>query len=383
MTRILSMIITAAMIVPSLIPQLTDVTLPSGIEEEEIDEEVGDFTDGHDDISAGLMFSIFTPNEVLHETYRGQQDIDEDIDVSEESVFKWGSITKLLTWVSVMQLVEADRIDLNEDVDVYLPDDFLEDFEYDDPVTMLDLMNHQGGFQDEIPDLFVTELPDDYSLEEELQDNQPEQLYEPGEVTAYSNWGAALAGYIVEEVSGQPFYEYVHENILDPLDMNDTALAPDLRDDTEIRKAGEEAVGHLPSIASSEDEQRYMPLYPAGSAVGTMPDLVTFAQSLFPSNTDTLLFNDDAALESMFDATETYGDTEAPRNAHGFRVRLFDNAVYGHSGNTNSFTANLLLDIEEEIGYVMMANEAQEVTYNFLFPQDIFGDRTMPGDYDD
>ena len=368
------MLISSAMIIRSLFAPFINVTLPSGIEEEDLDGEVEGFIEENDDIDAGVMFAIFTPVEIIHETYEGQQNLEEDIEVSSDSVFEWGSVTKLLTWVSVMQLVEDDAIDLEEDVTEYLPDDFLDEFEHDEPVTMVHLMNHQGGFQDEIAELFVTDIPDDYSLKDEIEDNQPDQLYEPGTVTSYSNWGTALAGYIVEVVSGQPFYEYVHENILGPLDMDETALAPDLSDDSEIRDSRSDTTGYLPAMPPTGEEQRHMLLYPAGAAVSTLPDFVTFAQALFPSNSDTPLFDDDGTLESMFEITQYYGETDNARNAHGFLVTNFENPVYGHSGNTNAFTSNLLIDIEEDIGYVVMANEAQEVTYNFMLAQTIFGD---------
>lgn len=368
------MLISSAMIIRSLFTSFTDVTLPSGIEEDDLDDEIEDFMSENDEVDTAVMFAVFTPVEVIHETYEGEQNLDEEIDVSRESVFEWGSVTKLLTWISVMQLVEDDLIDLEGDITEYLPDEFLDEFEQDDPVTMIHLMNHQGGFRDEIADLFVTDIPDNYSLEEEIKEHQPDQLYEPGAVTSYSNWGTALAGYIVEELSGQPFYEYVHDNILGPLDMDETALAPDLSDNPEIREARADTAGYLPSIPPTAEEQRHILLYPAGSAVSTLPDLVTFAQALFPSNNDTPLFDDRETMESMFEISQYYGDTDNPRNAHGFMVTNFDNPVYGHSGNTNAFTSNLLIDIEEDVGYAVMANEAQEVTYNFLLPETIFGD---------
>lgn len=368
------MLIGSAMIIPSLFAPYINVTLPSGIEEEDVDDEVEDFMEENDSVNTGVMFAIFTPAEVIHETYEGEQNLDENIDVSSETVFEWGSVTKLLTWISVMQLVEEGLIDLDEEVTEYLPDGFLDDFEQDEPVTMMHLMNHQGGFHDEIADLFVTDIPDSYSLADQLEEHQPDQLYEPGSVTSYSNWGTALAGYIVEEISGQPFYEYVHENILSPLDMEETAVAPDLSDNPDVSEARADSTGYLSSSPPTAEDQRHILLYPAGSAVSTLPDFITFAQALFPSSNNTSLFDDAETLETMFEITQYYGDTDHPRNAHGFLVTNYENPVYGHSGNTNAFTSNLLIDIEEDIGYVVMSNEAQEVTYNFLLAETIFGE---------
>lgn len=347
--------------------------LPSGTDTEDIDKAVETFMATHDDIEAGLMFSIFTPNDVLHETYTGYQNIEAEIPVSDTSVFEWGSVSKLLTWVSVMQLAEEGLLDLEADITVYLPETMTEALNYTEPVTMINLMNHQGGFQEQISGLFVSDRPENVSLQNVLTDNQPLQIYAPGTVTAYSNWGAALAGYIVEAVSGQPFYEYVHENIFTPLNMTDTALGPDLRDHPEIHDRSLESTGYIPADPPDADEKRYLPMYPAGAAVSTLPDLVTFAQALFPSNENTPLFNDDETLAKMFEATDFYGDSDAPRSAHGMLVTMFKHPLYGHGGNTIAFSANLLLDIETDVGYIVMANQAQEFTYSFQFPEVIFG----------
>lgn len=345
-------------------------TFSLNAEASELREDIDTFRDDQNHYSSDIMYAVFSLDEVLYENYEG---------TDENAVFEWGSITKLLTWVSVMQLVEQEEIDLDEDITNYLPDDLLRDFEYDTPVTMIDLMNHQAGFQEYIPNLFVEELPDDYSLEDAVQDNQPFQYHEPGEVTVYSNWGAALAGLIVEEVSGLPFHEYVHENILEPLDMNNTALAPDLSDNDSVRSSAD----NFYNGSSNNDTHWYMPLYPAGSAVSTLSDLITFGQALFPSNTDTPLFDNVNTLVSMFEATDHYEDTDIPRYAHGFQVSLLDNTVYGHRGNTNLFSSNLLLDIEEGTGYAVMTNETQDTTYALIFPETVFGDYTRPDDFED
>lgn len=77
---------------------------------------------------------------------------------------------------------------------------------------MLHLMNHTAGFAEQLFDLRYQENDMEQSLEDVLSINQPEQVFEPGTVSAYSNWGAALAALIVERVSGQDFAEYVHEH---------------------------------------------------------------------------------------------------------------------------------------------------------------------------
>ena len=78
-------------------------------------------------------------------------------------------------------------------------------------------MTHTPGFREVVKDLFGS-LPL-MSLQEYTETHIPRQIYPPGTVPAYSNYGAALAGYIVQRLSGKPFDDYVAENIFKPLDM--------------------------------------------------------------------------------------------------------------------------------------------------------------------
>lgn len=71
----------------------------------------------------------------------------------ETTVFEWGSISKTFVWVSVMQLVEDRKIDLETDIRTYLPDGFLKNLRFAEPVTLLHLMNHTAGFEEELQDL--------------------------------------------------------------------------------------------------------------------------------------------------------------------------------------------------------------------------------------
>ena len=74
------------------------------------------------------------------------------------------------------------------------------------------------------------------SLEEALRNTEPAQTYRPGEVASYSNWAAALAGLIVQRVSGMDYIDYVHKNILEPLGMEHTSVGPDLTDNPWVRE---------------------------------------------------------------------------------------------------------------------------------------------------
>lgn len=219
-----------SLISPSLVTAVE--TLPSGLPVTSLATEIETFVADHQATTAGVNIAVFTVDDVLYRNAFGHADRDRSRPLSTDDVMEWGSITKLLTWVSVMQLEEAGKIDLDTDVRDYLPVDFTIGLKYKQPVTLSNLMNHQGGFGDKIMGTIVMVTPDypAYTLPEALLRYEPEQLYQPGQISAYSNWGAALAAYTVEMISGIPFADYVHQNIFKPLNMNDTGLLPDLSD---------------------------------------------------------------------------------------------------------------------------------------------------------
>ncbi|MEO7043334.1 MAG: serine hydrolase domain-containing protein [Gemmatimonadaceae bacterium] len=137
----------------------------------------------------------------------------------ESSLFRIGSITKLFTWTAVMQLVEQGKLNLDTDVNTYLRD-FKIPNTFSQPVTMRALMTHSAGFEDGALGYLITEdstkVP---PIAVALKDHMPARVRPPLTLSAYSNYSAALAGLIVQQVSGVPYNEYIKRNILDPLDM--------------------------------------------------------------------------------------------------------------------------------------------------------------------
>ena len=151
------------------------------------------------------------------------------------TIFRLASISKLFTWVSVMQLVEQGRLNLDTDVNQYL------DFQIrpaphsvsDKPVTLRNLMTHTGGFEESISNIILTDPKKAVTLRDVLIQNQPMRMYPPGEVPAYSNYGVGLASYIVQRTSGKPFEQYVAEHIFAPLGMNHSSFYQPLQKDLE------------------------------------------------------------------------------------------------------------------------------------------------------
>jgi len=341
--------------------------LPSGIERDQISQKIQDYVKEHEKTTAGMETAIFDKNGTIYQGNFGYMDKEKGIKADDDSVFEWGSVTKLTIWVSVMQLWEQGKINLEEDIRTYLPEGFLKNLRYDKPITMLDLMNHKAGF-DEV----TIYLQDDKSIEEILKEQQPIQSFEPGTVTAYSNYGAGLAALIVERISGQTFADYAHEHIFQPLGMDKTAILPDLSDNSYVQKKRQETKGYDTKGSLLSKDHFITSIYPTGAATGTLKDIEKFAQALLARKT---LFERPETWNTLYTVSSTYPDTDIIRNAHGFWANEYGTTVLGHGGNTAGSTSRIMLDLEHGIGYVVMTNQGAEQNYNFQMPELVFGPR--------
>jgi len=310
-----------------------------------------------------------------------------DIENDHDFVFDWGSSTKVITWVCVMQLVEQGMIDLDADIRTYLPDGFLKRLKFNEPITMLNLMNHDAGFQEMTAELFVEDRTKVPPLDQALSEGQPPQISKPGEYVSYSNFGVALAGYIVQLVSGQDYGDYVIAHVFSRLGMEHTSIKSDHSDNqwvedkwkTEknfwISSEGEKhqlGAGGTGMYAQINPLQ-YGVFTPAGSATGTIEDFAKFVQALIPKTEACPLFESNETLAEMYRPTLLYaGGT--PRNTHGMWTSQFGNGLFGHGGNTDGFSSNFVIDPIAKKAYIVMTNVAGESTFCHELLQPIFGD---------
>ena len=341
--------------------------LPSGIKRDQIGQKIQDFVKEHEKTTSGMATAVFDKDGTIYQGNFGYMNKEKGVKADDGSVFEWGSVTKLTVWISVMQLWEQGKINLEEDIRTYLPEGFLKNLRYDKPITMLDLMNHQAGF-DEVS----MYLQDDKSIEEILKEQQPIQSFEPGTVTAYSNYGTGLAALIVERISGQRFVDYAHDHIFQPLGMDKTAILPDLSDNSYVQKKRQESKGYDIQGKVLRKDSFIVGLYPIGAATGTLKDLEKFAQALLARKT---LFERPETWSTLYSPSLTYPGTDTARNAHGFWANEYGTTVLGHGGNTPGFSSRIMLDLEHGIGYIVMTNQSTEQNYNFQMPELVFGPR--------
>lgn len=355
----------------------TSETTPSGIPYEDIGEEIENFVAEREDGLASMEVAVFDSNKTLYTGYFGYSDIENAIKADKNTVYEWGSSSKIFVWISVMQLYEQGRIDLEEDIREYLPDGFMTKTKYDEPITMRNLMTHTAGFEEIDEEAETTNESQIRDLETVLRETEPKQIYKPGTVTSYSNWGCSLAAFIVQCVSGENYSNYVHEHILEPLGMEHTAVRADYTDNVWAKKQRNNLKTYSIMQDSSESygtRISYIELYPAGAAIGTLEDFTKLAKAFVPEDGEKcILFEKDDTLDYMLSATSYYGDSDIPRNCHGLWTLQYAVDVIGHSGNTKSCSAQLMFDPESGVGIVVLANEEGESAFSYGLLSLIYG----------
>jgi len=346
---------------------------PSGLSFSEMEAQIDALMDEHIGTSApGAAIAVVYEGEIIFSRGYGWADIENRVPVDPAAtIFEYGSINKTLIWVAVMQLVEQGLLDLDADVRAYLPDSFV----FEKPFTMRDILNHSAGFADYLLGLFTDEQRiDNFGLlEETLLALQPQQIFAPGKVSAYSNWGSALAAFIVQQVSGQDYADYERENILFPANMHRTLNQPDRLGNHAFLMNKAKGYAADGEDGFHEGAWAYIPLYPAGALNGTAEDLAAFIMALTPPAGESgLLFTHTDTHDILF-SNSSSDPINFPGTHHGFIHYSGVLPAVGHSGGTVSFLTDFAFVPETRFGYVLLTNATGHMDFMPAFSELLFG----------
>ncbi len=326
---------------------------------------------------AGAVVSVVKDGRVILAKGYGYADVAAKTPMDpDRTLMRIGSTSKLLTWTAVMQLVEAGKIDLDADVNRYL--DFKVTPKVGRAITMTDLMTHRGGLEEGLKDLLATNPALMKTTERYLKENTRPSLFPAGVAPAYSNYGAALAGYIVQRVSGEPFEVYVERHILAPLKMTRTTFVQPLPP----AFAAFVAKGYRQSDGPATKFELAVTA-PAGSASSTASDMANFMLAHLQEGRfdgSQILRPDTARLMHTPSLTGPAGfDTLA----HGFFYGIRNGTtVIGHGGDTMVFHSDLNLLPHKGVGIFVSFNSRGEndAVYGMRSRLiDLFLDRYFPG----
>ena len=293
-----------------------------------------------------------------------------------KTLFRPGSVSKLVTWTAVMQLVEKGKIDLDADIAKYV--DFPVPGRDGKPITMRQILTHTTGMEEIVRGLITSKPSDAITLEAYLKRWVPTRIFSPGETPAYSNYATTLAGYIVQRVSGQSFDDYVDQQIFAPLDMKHSSfrqplpasLLPLASNGYKVgtdKPEGYEIVNPAPAdalAASGEDMGRFMIAHLQNGAYGSNRILEEATAKQMHGTAMTFLPPLNRMLLGFYET-----------NVNGHRS-------ISHAGDTQWFHSDLSLFLDDGLGlYISMNSSGKEAAAQkiraALFKG--FADRYLPG----
>ena len=324
---------------------------------------------------AGAVVAVVKDGKVVTERGYGFSDVEKRTPVDpQKTLFRPGSVSKLFTWTAVMQLVEQGKLDLDADVNGYL--DYKVPQRDGKPVTLRNLMQHTAGFEEQAKGI-ISEDPKAPGYEVLLKQWVPERVFDAGTTPAYSNYGASLAGYIVQRVSGEPFDSYIEKHIFAPLDMKYSSFRQPLPAQlVPLMSKGY----HLGSGEPGGFEM--VGPAPAGSLSSPAEDMAHFMIAHLQNgayNGKRIL--SEATARQMHDSPLTLLPPLNRMQLGFFETNINGREVIAHLGDTDYFHTSLHLFLQDGVGFYVSFNspgreDAAHSLRGALF-QD-FADRYFP-----
>ncbi|HEX4915089.1 MAG TPA: serine hydrolase domain-containing protein, partial [Vicinamibacterales bacterium] len=287
----------------------------------------------------------------------GYADRDAKTLVNADTHFRAGSISKTFVASALVQMYEDGEIDLNAPVAELAPDVRIDNaWMIDEPVRVIHLLEHTAGFDDmHFNELYNLSHPADMPLAEVLKLNPASRVvrWRPGTRMSYSNPGYAVAGYVIEKVSGQKFEDRIAQEIFKPVGMSNSSFYLTAADHAVLAKGYQDRNG--PPVPYSQ-----IYLRPAGNLHTTPADLGKFVQVLlnWGELPDELVI-DPEYLSNMEHPRTTLASRAGLRSGYGTGLATSFVGGYpmlGHNGGIEGFLSAFAYSTTRDVGFVVLLN---------------------------
>lgn len=317
----------------------------------------------------GATVAIVQDGKVLLKKGYGAADLSPRRPVDpDKTLFRLGSVSKTFTWLMVLKEAEAGRLRLDAPVNLFLPEPLhVRDQGFERPVTLQSLMSHSGGFEDRaLGHLFERDASRVRPLAVYLRQERPRRVHPVGQMSSYSNYGAALSGEAAAWVSGRTFERLAEEGVFEPLGMSRTTFReprpqrPDLPAPMPASLAADLSRGYAWTGAGFHPEpfEFIGQIAPAGSASSTADDMARYMMALLDGGRagEARLFGEATARALRQPLRSTPPGINGWR--HGFIAYTLPGGLqgFGHDGATRTFMTNMTLVPELGLGIFVSTN---------------------------
>lgn len=336
-----------------------------------------------------IQYAYFDVNNVIYEFRDGLKNVKEKQSLERSTTYNLFSVTKTFTALAVFQLVQQGRLKLSDQVSVHLPD-----FPYDNSITIEHLLSHTSGISNPLPLRWIHaeeqhDYFEQYSFFSEVFSRNARLDFTPGSKYKYSNLGYVFLGRVIESVSGQKLDDYIHRSIIEPCDIDKTALGFHIN-------PPEHATGYHKWWSASNvllsfliDKSEFMgpregkwkpfkPFYINGKAYGGMigsgPALVRYAQTLLKDNSP--LINNE--YKRILFTEKLVNDKPTGMSNSWFTGMLKGNRYFAHAGGGGGYYVELRVYPDLAMGSVILYNRSGMTDERILDKTDSFFIREKP-----
>lgn len=334
----------------------------------------------------GISLVVVRNDSIVYNKGFGWADKPQQIKASPETVYHWWSITKIVTAMAILQLQEQGKLQLDDSVSMYLP--LLElnyPSETSKTLTIRNLLNHSSG----IPDAGFKIMSwvhhegeshlNQTSMVENIFPDYSDLTFEPGTNTAYTNIGYMVLGAIIETVTNQTYEDYIRQNILMPLRMDQTDFVY-----TEKMKPFEAAGSHpifnswtpvIPCIAGSYIRKIsgnqiwfkhvYTDQTPPSGLIGPAIDAARLVKAYLNKGIlDNVRILSEESIDVMTNEShiKSIDDTEDffVRQGIGWQIYKNDSGlILEHTGGGIGFSTIMQIQPERELGFILFSNNTK------------------------
>jgi CubicO group peptidase (beta-lactamase class C family) len=293
---------------------------------------------------AGGAILIYQNGEILMKKSYGYASLELSAPLPDDGIFEIGSVTKQFTAASILKLVEAKKLSLDDDFTKYLKFDTK-----GRKVTIDHLLNHTSGIAsytalEEFWEMSIMDLPRD-SLVRLVESK--DFMFEPGEALIYNNSGYFFLGLIIEKVSGQSYEEYLQETFFDPLAMTSTSYSSN----SAITKNKVYGYRYTPDGLKQKRHLIHVWPFAGGSLSSSSQDLLTWMKAIH---------NGEILSEELYQSLITPGQLKDGSNLHYGKALVnysdFGNHRIGHGGAINGFLTDTRYFPDEDLYIICLVN---------------------------
>ncbi len=328
---------------------------------------------------AGAALVVVKGDKVLMKKGYGYADMEQQIPVDpDRTVFRVASISKVITATAVMQLAEQGKLDLNQDIAAYTGDVHIPNLT-GAPLTMKHLLTNASGFDyGDTSESSTNDLKREAPIKQYMLDNTPTVIRKPGDYYRYDNLGFTLQGYIVEQVTRQPFGQYVQKHIFEPLGMTNSSfrLTPDITKGLAVpyNQLGEA----MPDYATVPTE------LPGGGMLTTGSDMAQFMLAHLNGGTlgNQTILNKETAADMHKPQLAIH--PKLPNMAYGFEYAAQQDYngydVVEKGGDIEGYHSGMWLIPDEKVGVFLTVNKDIEIRQPFIqaFMKHYFPQQSIP-----